>query len=138
MPNKPILALDFDGVIHRYSKGWADGTIYDPPTEGFAEWLPQALEHFTVIIVSSRINAGGAEAIIAWMDKHNIPDRNRLIYSRTRPPAFITIDDRAVTFTGDWGDYPMRWLTAFKPWHEKRRPTAAGGIATSDSDFDAD
>ncbi len=120
MPNKPILALDFDGVIHRYSKGWQEGVIYDPPTDGFAEWLIEAREHFTIVIVSSRLQSReGYEAMYNWMVEHEIPYREQLVFSQTRPPALITIDDRAITFTGDWKDYPMRWLKAFKPWNQK-------------------
>jgi len=32
--NSKQLAIDFDGVIHKNSKGFYDGTIYDEPIEG--------------------------------------------------------------------------------------------------------
>ena len=31
------IVFDFDGVIHKYSKGWQDGSIYDEPVEGIAK-----------------------------------------------------------------------------------------------------
>ena len=34
---KSQLGLDFDGVIHKNSKGFHDGTIYDEPLEGAVE-----------------------------------------------------------------------------------------------------
>ncbi|MES2781895.1 MAG: hypothetical protein V4657_03800 [Pseudomonadota bacterium] len=37
-----------------------------------------------------------------------------------KPPALITIDDRALTFTGDWSDFSMGALSAFKPWNKRR------------------
>jgi len=135
---RPILCLDFDGVIHRYSRGWQDGEIYDPPVDGFKEWAKQAVDHFRLVVYSSRSKEpGGTKAMVAWMRRHDI-DPAIFEFAHQKPAAFLTIDDRAVTFTGDWGDYPMRWLTAFKPWTMKSRPVAAGGIATSDSNFDAD
>jgi hypothetical protein len=37
--------------------------------------------------------------------------------SALKPAAFITLDDRALTFTGTWPDLDA--LRDFKPWHQK-------------------
>ena len=31
------IGIDFDGVIHKNSKGFYDGTVYDDPVNGVAE-----------------------------------------------------------------------------------------------------
>ena len=34
LENNNQLAIDFDGVIHKNSKGFFDGTVYDEPING--------------------------------------------------------------------------------------------------------
>jgi len=42
---KPILCVDFDGVIHSYTSKWVDeATIPDPPVPGALRWLWKATE----------------------------------------------------------------------------------------------
>lgn len=113
---KPTICLDFDGVIHRYSRGWQNGEIYDAPTEGFREWMVEARQHFNLVIYSSRsASAEGIEAMKAWLAKHGFNPKD-FSFADTKPPAFITIDDRALTFDGDWSLFKPLQLLTFKSW----------------------
>ena len=126
--NKPILCLDFDGVIHRYDSGWQGATnINDRVTDGFFEWLDQATQHFQIVIYSSRSKEPGAiDAMRSWLKvewyRHWAPDDPpelpEISYATEKPPAMVTIDDRAVTFTGSWGDFDPEKLLSFKPWNK--------------------
>lgn len=120
--NKPILCLDFDGVIHKYSRGWQDGSIYDGITEGFVEWATEAKDFFQLVIYSSRSKTPeGIEAMKEWLAAQ-WADEERIgvsdfEFASEKPPSFITIDDRALTFNGDWGSYDSEQLLKFKPWN---------------------
>ena len=38
--SKPILCLDFDGVIHSYSSGWKGAAVIpDPPVDGAMRFI---------------------------------------------------------------------------------------------------
>ena len=69
MAYKPILCLDFDGVIHSYTSGWQGASkISDPPVPGALEFLVKALDHFDVCIFSSRSHQwGGRRAMKRWL-----------------------------------------------------------------------
>jgi len=132
---KPILVLDFDGVVHSYEKGWQDGSIYGTVTPGFFNWAVEAYKHFKLVIYSSRSKTPeGREAMETWLRTFIIPWRHEQMdrgtpnakaelvfeYAHEKPPAWITIDDRAVTFSGRW-DMPYlnpTELLNFKPWTE--------------------
>jgi hypothetical protein len=126
-PKKPILCLDFDGVIHRYGKGWQNGVIYDDIVPGFFEWAEKAAEHFHLVIYSSRskddkgvLSMSGwlAEQRKKWRVAGGKPETNNPLefeFAHEKPPAFLTIDDRAVAFDGTWPDVAA--LRTFKPWN---------------------
>ena len=128
MLNKPILCLDFDGVIHSYTSGWKGADVVsDPPVEGVFAFMLGALEKFDVVIFSSRSHQkGGTEAMRSWLKKHAGacwyespagPGIEEVRFVEEKPPALVTLDDRAVTFTGKW---PLvEELRAFKPWNKK-------------------
>ena len=140
--NLPILCLDFDGVIHRYSKGWQDGQIYDPPTDGFFKWATSTNHHFKLMVHSSRSKHwDGIQAMAHWLAEHaahegwsvtewprferpvmrllHARDANVIVltFVQEKPPAFVTIDDRALTFRGDWNEMSVPGLLSFKPWN---------------------
>jgi hypothetical protein len=128
--SKPILCLDFDGVIHSYTSGWQGaGIISDPPVPGAIDFLREVVKHFRVMIFSSRSNQpGGQVAMRTWLGDNIIAVESDIImqdppwfteieWPTEKPPALVTIDDRAITFTGVWPS--IENLKNFKPWNKK-------------------
>ena len=163
---KPILCLDFDGVIHAHKSGYQGARVIpDGPVDGALEFISEALEHFEVHIYSSRSHQwGGRRAMRRWLEHHmeaaitahcdnaanhslkgdaslrkhpltrridwdvmepleiGIRDAARqfvkkIQWPKYKPPALVTIDDRALTFTGVWPT--MDTLKDFKPWNRR-------------------
>lgn len=134
LTKKPILCVDFDGVIHDYKRGWQDGTIYGDVVPEFFQWYIKARKLFHVVIYSSRSkDADGRIAMsvwldnqyLAWKDTWHTPDEwpdlgiGEFIFANEKPSAFLTIDDRAITFHGDWTreELDPKQLREFKPWN---------------------
>ncbi len=131
MKRKPILCLDFDGVLHSYTSGWKGADVIpDPPVDGAMDFIWKASEHFTIAIFSSRSNqVGGIRAMKAWLTEHFrffwAADRTHcddvlaeIEWPTEKPPAQITIDDRALTFEGVWPT--IEALKAFQPWNKRQ------------------
>lgn len=143
--SKPILSVDFDGVIHSYGSGWKGASVIpDPPVPGAIPWLLRMLDAgFEVAIFSSRSkNLWGRWAMQRWLAKA-IAEHwqagggelsfvececwgdaaavwRRFSWPWVKPSALMTIDDRALTFNGDWSDpaYTAEAIRAFKPWNK--------------------
>lgn len=121
MSTKPILCLDFDGVLHSYISGWQGAEqVPDAPVEGAGPFLESAINVFDIYVFSSRSGQpGGISAMEEWCVAHFGPViTSRLSFPVRKPPALVTIDDRAIQFDGTWPD--VTELKAFQPWNKRK------------------
>jgi len=105
------VAIDFDGPIHAYTRGWQDGSIYDDPVPGAWRAIAQIQRQHAVFIFTSRNPVQVAD----WMRQHSPfqvaldaqstgsfwNDRNVILVTNRKLPAVAYIDDRAIRFI-DW------------------------------------
>ena len=120
----PIIAIDVDGTIHRYYK-WQGANVLDGgPLPGAMEAIRDYVDAgYEVHIISSRLSQpGGMEAtkraIHSWAVSVLGEDGDRvfdgLVFSTTKPPSTMTIDDRAFQFRGVFPT--VAEVKAFRPW----------------------
>tara|TARA_Y100000592_G_scaffold18396_1_gene27942 strand:+ start:350 stop:1333 length:984 start_codon:yes stop_codon:yes gene_type:complete len=110
-PDEKInIGIDFDGVIHKCSKGYYDGSIYDEPLEGAYEALERLSKKYTVIVHTAKAKPDrglvngktGVQLVWEWLKKHNMSQFVNKVTSE-KPRAVCYIDDKAVKFT-NWED----------------------------------
>lgn len=127
MKRKPIICLDFDGVIHSYTSGWQGArSIPDPPVEGALVFMARALDlGYDVVIHSSRARYwGGIRAMRQWLKQVSgmlwydtmQTGLESVRFVRWKPPAVVTIDDRAIRFDGTFPD-PQK-AASLLPWNK--------------------
>jgi phosphoheptose isomerase len=110
-PDEKInISIDFDGVIHKCSKGYYDGTIYDEPIEGSYEALERLSKHYVVIINTCKakpdrglVNGkSGTVLVWEWLEKYDMAKFVSKVTSE-KPRARVYIDDKGLRFI-DWID----------------------------------
>lgn len=106
------VGVDFDGVIHRYSRGWADGTIYDEPVDGAFAALRGIMAQHALFVFTTR----DAEQVAVWLRGHGFTTvtdasdvaqlsptfwdaRGIILVTNRKLAAIAYIDDRAIRFT---------------------------------------
>ena len=106
------VAVDYDGTLHPYSKGWTGSEPDDePPIPGAEDFLLGLLaDGYEVVIFSTRADhPEGREGIIRWFGKHMrsvfyaMRDDGTVRVTHEKPAAVAYVDDRAVPFVN--GDY---------------------------------
>tara|TARA_B100000902_G_scaffold142558_1_gene140170 strand:+ start:10512 stop:10898 length:387 start_codon:yes stop_codon:yes gene_type:complete len=103
--NKKQLAIDFDGVIHKNSKGFYDGTIYDEPIEGSIQAIKELAKKYDIVIFTAKAKPDrpllhgktGTELVADWLDKYGLSAYVKEITSE-KPRAVAYIDDKAIRF----------------------------------------
>tara|TARA_R110000787_G_scaffold71112_6_gene158297 strand:+ start:6247 stop:7221 length:975 start_codon:yes stop_codon:yes gene_type:complete len=108
-PDEQInVGVDFDKVIHKCSKGYHDGTIYDEPVAGAFEALQKLSESYVVIVYTCKAKPDrglvngktGTELVWEWLKEHNMAQFVSKVTAE-KPRARFYIDDKAIRFT-DW------------------------------------
>lgn len=103
--NTQQIAIDFDGVIHKNSKGFYDGTVYDEPIEGAVEAIKELSKKYEIVIFTAKAKPDrplvngktGAELIWDWLEKYNIQQYIKKVTSE-KPRAVFYIDDKGIKF----------------------------------------
>ncbi len=108
---KKRVLIDFDGPIHRFSKGVQDGSLYDIPSEGVKrsiDWFKK--NGFEIVIFTSRASKQTAKEVgdshekqvskvKDYLEKHNI---HYDLITAEKLAADFYIDDLAIHFN-NWG-----------------------------------
>ena len=110
-PDEQInIGIDFDKVIHKCSKGYHDGTIYDEPVKGAYEALEKISDNYTIIVFTCKAKPDrglvngktGTELVWDWLEKHDMAKFVSKVTSE-KPRAVAYIDDKSFRFTS-WED----------------------------------
>jgi hypothetical protein len=111
-PHKRRAMIDLDKTIHKYSKGYKDGTIYDEPFVGAKEVIDFLRKNgYEIVIFTSRASVGNCKEmgsdrqdqinqVADWLDNNDI------YYDKItgdKLAADFYIDDKAIHIpNGDW------------------------------------
>lgn len=103
-----IIAVDFDGVIHSYEKGWHDGTIYGTPAPGCKETMQKWMDAgYDLLIYSVRafdrtqfgtFEPNQLQQMTEWLHRYNIP-YTTIWNGYGKPFAHLYVDDNAYRHT---------------------------------------
>jgi phosphoheptose isomerase len=99
------IGVDFDGVIHKNSKGFYDGTVYDEPIEGAYKALETLSKTYDVIVYTAKAKPDrglvngktGIQLVWDWLRDHNMAQFVTKVTSE-KPRAVAYIDDKGIAF----------------------------------------
>lgn len=93
------IAVDFDGVIHAYSRGWEDGVIYDNPKPHALESIIKLSKEYKIVVFTARDHL---VPVRDWLREQGFEPYIEEV-TNLKPKAMVYIDDRAIHFN-NWHD----------------------------------
>lgn len=115
MDKRLTILLDLDGVVAQYP--FEKGQEYDPskmgePIPGAVEAVKRLAKHYRIVMFTTRKR----EVAEPWLKRHGIPFDDWV----EKPLNFLIIDDRALTFRGNWKE-TLCEIGQFRPWHKSKK-----------------
>ena len=104
------IAVDFDGVIHNFDKGFHDGTCYGDPLPGALNAIKTLATKYNVIIFTAKAKPSrplvngktGTELVQEWLEEYDVMQYVTEITAE-KPRSQIYIDDKGYHFQ-NWPD----------------------------------
>ena len=103
------IAIDFDGVVHEFDKGWHDGTCYGDPIAGSLEAIKKLSKSWNITIFTCKVRPDrplvsgktGLELVIEWLKKYEVYQYIQEV-THEKPRAQYYIDDKGLEFKNNW------------------------------------
>ena len=120
-----VVAIDLDGCIVDYSRGWKGENVFGAIIPGCREALKRMkAEGHKIIIHTCR---SVTKELIQYLDDSEIPYdsiNEDVLYTHPqnnrKVHADVYIDDRAINFNGNWEKIPER-VRGFMEWYKKEK-----------------
>lgn len=117
---KKTLLLDFDGVLHDYHGWQGEGPEFlGPPIEKARHACLILEREFKLVCFTTRPRAIAEP----WLRRNGFPE---MLVTNVKIPAFLLVDDRGLTFTGEWSDEFINAIRNFQPHWASAAPHTPG------------
>lgn len=109
---KKTLMIDLDGVLNQYTGNY-DKNFIPPIREGAKEFLISLHDNYDIKIFTTREK----KLVQKWIKENEL---SKIVSGSTniKEPAWLYIDDRAITFNGNYEE-TLNQIESFQAWFKK-------------------
>lgn len=121
--SKQTLLIDLDGTLAEYT-GWVSAEHIGAPLPNARAAMYILAKKYTLVCFCARLsqNPESAEFVVKWLARHGFP---QMKVTNKKGPAHLSIDDRALLFSGQWTQELLDRIQAFEPWW---KANGSGGV----------